>query len=69
VSKHKSKEHLTKIKDAVSSSIVLSESEKTDTIKRLDEWIIEDKADGILLEELIDIASGMRPILKELGLL
>ena len=69
MSAHKRKEHLTRIKDAVSASQILSVSEKTDTIKRLDEWLLEDKAEGIFLEELIEIASNIRPILKELGLL
>ena len=69
MSSHKNKERLTRIKDAVKTSKELSESEKTDTIKRIDEWLLEDKAEGMFLEELVEIASGIRPILKELGLL
>ena len=69
MSTHKHKEHLVKIKDAVTNSSDLSSKEKTDTIKRIDEWLLEDKAEGVFLEELLELASGIRPILKELGLL
>lgn len=69
MSSHKHKEHLNRIKDAISNSKDLKESEKTDTIQRIDEWLLEDKAEGMFVEELIEIASGVRPILKELGLL
>ncbi len=69
MSSHKHHEHLQKIKDAVTNSKELSEDEKTDTIKRIDEWLLEDKAEGIFVDELIKIASGIRPILAELGFL
>lgn len=69
MSSHKHKEHLNRIKDAISNSKDLKESERTDTIQRIDEWLLEDKAEGMFVEELIEIASGVRPILKELGLL
>jgi hypothetical protein len=69
MSSHKNHEHLTKIKDAVTHSKELSESEKTDTIKRIEEWILEDKADGTLTKELLNIASGIKPILAEAGLI
>ncbi len=69
MSSHKHHEHLEKIKDAVINSKELSENEKTDTIKRIDEWLLEDKAEGIFVDELIKIASGIRPILVEMGLL
>jgi len=69
MSSHKHHEHLNKIKDAVSNSKELSEDEKTNTIKHIDEWMLEDKAEGIFLEELVELASGIKPILVELGLL
>ena len=69
MSSHKHHEHLSKIKDAVTNSQELSEDEKTNTIKHIDEWLLEDKAEGTFLEELIELASGIRPILVELGLL
>jgi hypothetical protein len=69
MSSHKNHAHLTKIKDAVTHSKELSESEKTDTIKRIEEWILEDKADGILGKELLEITSNIKPILAEMGLI
>jgi len=69
MSSHKKHEHLIKIKDAITNSKELSEDEKTNSIKHIDEWLAEDKAEGMFLEELVNIASGVRPILVELGLL
>ena len=69
MSSHKNHEHLQRIKDAVSDSKIMSEDEKTNTIKQIDEWLLEDKAEGLLLGELQELASGIRPILVELGLL
>jgi len=69
MSSHKHHEKLTQIKDAVMKSTELSDEEKSNTVKHIEEWILEDKAEGIIADELISIASGIRPILKELGLL
>ncbi|NPA59984.1 MAG: hypothetical protein GXO30_05925 [Epsilonproteobacteria bacterium] len=69
MSSHKSKEHLSKIKDAVVNSKELNEDEKTNTIKHIDEWLLEDKADGIFIEELVKLNSAIKPILAELGLI
>ena len=69
MSSHKHHENLEKIKEAVKKADHLSESEKSDTMKRLDEWIVEDKAEGVFYEELGNITQGMKSILKELGFL
>jgi len=69
MSSHKHHENLTRIKEAVKKAKHLSESEKSDTIKRLDEWVLEDKAEGIFYEELGNITEGMKSVLKELGFL
>jgi len=69
MSSHKHHEHLERIKDAVAKTDTLNTSEKTETIKRLEEWIAEDKAEGIIYEELIEIANGIKPLLAELGLI
>ena len=69
MSSHKDHSHLEKIKDAVENSEILNESEKSQTMQRIDEWILEDKAEGILYEELIDLANGIKPLLAELGLI
>ena len=67
MSTHKNHENLEKIKDAVKDAQHLNENEKSETIQRLDEWIMEDKADGLFYEELLDITQGMKSILKDLG--
>ena len=69
MSSHKNHEHIQKIKEEVQKAPHLSEEEKSDTIKRLEEWVAEDKAEGLLYEELFEIMQGIKPILAELGLL
>jgi hypothetical protein len=69
MSSHKNHEHLNRIKDAVINSKELNEDEKTNTIKHIDEWLLEDKAEGLFIEELLDLTSAIKPILAELGLL
>jgi hypothetical protein len=67
MSTHKKHENLEKIKNAVHNAKHLNENEKSQTIQRIDEWIMEDKADGLFYEELLDITQGMKSILKDLG--
>ena len=69
MSAHKHKEHLQQIKEKVQDSSSLSHEEKSQTIERIEEWIAEDKAEGIIYEELIELAQGIKPILAELGLI
>ena len=69
MSSHKNHEHLERIKEAVVNTEILNEDEKSQTIQRLDEWILEDKAEGIIYEELIELANGIKPLLAELGLI
>ena len=69
MSSHKDHSHLEKIKDAVAQSEHLSEAEKTQTIKHIEEWVLEDKAEGTLYQELIELANGIKPLLAELGLI
>jgi len=69
MSSHKNHEHLTKIKDAVLNSNSINEDEKTDTIKRIDEWLLEERASGTFAEELLEIAPEIRAMLTELGLI
>jgi hypothetical protein len=68
MSSHKHKEHLQKIKDAVVNSKELSEEQKSETIKRIEEWMVEDKAFGILLEELLEMSEYFETLFAELGL-
>ena len=68
MSAHKHKEHLERIKDAVVHSKELSEEQKSETIKRIEEWVTEDKAFGTLLEELLELSEYFEVLLAELGL-
>jgi len=68
MSTHKHKEHLEKIKSAIQNSKHLNEDEKSQSLKRVEEWAKEDKASGIFYEELISISKKLEPLLAELGL-
>lgn len=68
MSAHKHKEHLQKIKEAVKSSKELDESQKSDSVKRIEEWLEEDKAFGTLKEELLNISEYFEVLFAELGL-
>ena len=68
MSSHKKHAHLEKIKEAITNHASMDESKKSSTIKHLEEWVAEDKAEGILYEELIRLAEEMKDILGELGL-
>jgi len=68
MSAHKHKEHLEKIKDSVLKTDKLSESQKSDSVKRIEEWVEEDKAFGLLKEELLNISEYFEVLFAELGL-
>jgi len=68
MSAHKHREHLEKIKDAVSKTDKLDENQKSDSVKRIEEWIAEDKAFGTLKEELLNVSEYFEILFAELGL-
>jgi len=61
--------HLQRIKEALHSSNTLSESEKSASVKTVEEWAIEDKAMSLLTEQLLEISAKIKPLLAELGLI
>ena len=63
------KKKLEELKQRVKNHKDLSDSEKTNSIKKIDEWLLEDKAEGIFASELIDISKKIVPILEEIGLI
>lgn len=69
MSSHKDHAHLEKIKEAIDKSENLSDTEKSQSIKHIEEWILEDKAEGTLYKELIELSNGIKPMLAELGLI
>jgi len=68
MSSHKKKEHLERIKEAVIHSNELNEEQKSQTVQRIEEWLVEDKAFGTLLEELLEISEYFETLFAELGL-
>ena len=69
MSSHKNHQHLEKIKNAIKNSQELNDAEKSNSLKHIEEWAAEDKASGIVYEELMQISSKIKPILSELGLI
>lgn len=65
---HKHHEHLEKIKESIAASDTLSEQEKSDGVKKVEEWIAEDKGFGLLYDELAKLSAKFEPLLQELGL-
>lgn len=61
--------HLEKIKEALHSSSKLSDKEKSSSVKTIEEWAVEDKAMGLLTEQLLEISAEIKPLLAELGLI
>ncbi len=68
MSAHKHREHLQRIKEAVTKSEKLDENQKSDSVKRIEEWVEEDKAFGLLKEELLNISEYFEVLFAEIGL-
>jgi len=64
----KNNSHLERIREAIHNSDKLSEQEKSSSVKIIEEWVVEDKAMGLLTEQLVKISAAIKPILAELGL-
>ncbi len=63
------KEKVEKIKEAIKKSDKLSDEHKEKALSKVQEWYIEDKADGLLGKELLKITKEITPILEEIGLM
>ncbi len=57
-----------KLKDAIGQSSVLTDDEKTQSVKHIEEWITEDRAFGLIYDELVEVSEAFKEIFKELGL-
>jgi len=68
VSHKKKVEELEKIRDHIERS-QLSDEEKSDSFKRIEEWYAEDRAFGTLYETLAEISPAVESLLAELGLI
>ena len=60
-------QHLEKIKNAIKVA-PLSEDEKSDSMKRVEEWVLEDRAFGTLKNELLEVSKYFEVLFGELGL-
>jgi hypothetical protein len=68
MSSHKNLEKLESIKEAITKSPHLSEDEKSESVKRVEEWVLEDKAFGTLEQELRKISNYFTELFSELGI-
>jgi len=59
--------HIEKIKDAIKTA-PLNEDEKSESMKRVEEWALEDRAFGTLQNELLEISEYFEALFGELGL-
>lgn len=57
-----------KLKDAIHQSEKLTAEEKTQSVKHIEEWVTEDKAFGLIYDELVEFNEAFKEIFKELGL-
>ena len=60
--------HLERIKDNL-DKLELSDEEKSDAWRRIEQWYAEDKAWGTLLNDLARISPKIEAFLSELGLI
>jgi len=68
MSSHKHHDKLETVKEHIAASEELSEQEKSQGVKMVEEWIAEDKGFGLLFDELVKLSAKFDPLLKELGL-
>ena len=61
--------HLEKIKENIDKSDALSEKEKSDSFKRIEEWYAEDQSFGTLLLDLSKVSPKIEAFLIDLGLI
>lgn len=61
--------HLEMVKDSIHQSNTLSEEEKSESFKRIEEWIADDRGMDIWAKDLELISEKIKPILAELGLI
>ena len=58
----------TKLKDAIIKTEKLSEEQKTQSVKHIEEWMTQDRAFGLIYDELVEFNIAFKEIFKDLGL-
>jgi pheromone shutdown protein TraB len=61
--------HLERVKENIDKTNTLSQEEKSDSFKRIEEWYAEDKAWESLMAELSEISPKVKTVLADLGLI
>jgi pheromone shutdown protein TraB len=61
--------HLETIKENIDKTDTLSQEEKSDSMKRIEEWYAEDQAWESLMVELSEISPKVKTVLADLGLI
>ena len=62
-------ERFKEIRGHIESSSKLTEEEKSNTLKHIEEWYAEDQAFGTLYQQLAEISPKVEALLQELGLI
>jgi len=65
MSSHK---HVEMIRESIKKTTKLDESQKSESMKRVEEWALEDRAFGTLKDELIKVSVFFEEIFSELGI-
>jgi len=68
MSAHKNIDKLESIKEVIVNTSKLSEDEKSESMKRVEEWVLEDRAFGTLEQELLKVSLFFEEIFSELGI-
>ncbi len=66
---HSNQKHLEKIKDTIDKSGDLTEEEKSNSVKHIEEWYREDQAWGTFIQQLSETSPKIKVLLGELGLI
>ena len=61
--------HLERIKESIGNSKELTEEEKSNSMKHIEEWYREDQAWGTFIERLREVSPKVEALLMELGLI
>ncbi len=65
MSSHK---HVEMIRESIKNTTKLDESQKSESMKRVEEWVLEDRAFGTLKDELIKVSVFFEEVFSELGI-
>ncbi len=57
-----------KLKEGIKKTNKLTEEEKTNSVKKIEEWIKEDRAFGLIYDELVEYNIAFKEMFKDLGL-